>query len=313
MDLRILEMYQTVCEFSSISKASQQLFLSRQALTEVMNKLELEIGVTLLTRSHNGIKLTEEGRFLFLKSRKLLAEWGSILEEIKDIAAPQRQLRIGSTLALMSDELICGIIALGDDVNAEIVLLDKNTDDCITLVEKGDLDAAYSGGDPANPQLELVPIASPFHETYVAMSPKNRLAGVPRLRKNDLKTEIMLLPDERTYRNQCIIDYARSIEMRLRLVPSIHSVQKSLVKLDEGLLFIPGNAVPQFVQDSSIIAKPLSEFPHLLNQSLMYNRNISEEKKEICYRIARYLEDSCAGSGLEFSPDGTVRAADLSV
>lgn len=64
VDVRSLELFLAVSEKQSISKAAQENYVSRQALTEAMNRLEDELAVQLFVRSHQGVTLTPEGRFL---------------------------------------------------------------------------------------------------------------------------------------------------------------------------------------------------------------------------------------------------------
>ena len=64
VDVRSLELFLAVSEKQSISKAAQENYVSRQALTEAMNRLEDELDVQLFVRSHQGVTLTPEARFL---------------------------------------------------------------------------------------------------------------------------------------------------------------------------------------------------------------------------------------------------------
>lgn len=64
VDVRSLELFLAVSEKQSISKAAQENYVSRQALTEAMNRLEDELDVQLFVRSHQGVTLTPEGRLL---------------------------------------------------------------------------------------------------------------------------------------------------------------------------------------------------------------------------------------------------------
>ena len=59
--------YRQVCHFlqasedSSLSAAAEHLYLSEQALSKSISKLEQELGVQLFTRHNKGITLTEFG------------------------------------------------------------------------------------------------------------------------------------------------------------------------------------------------------------------------------------------------------------
>ena len=49
-------------KYGTLSKVSEELFISQPALSRSMNKLEKEIGVTIFTRSKNKIELNDNGK-----------------------------------------------------------------------------------------------------------------------------------------------------------------------------------------------------------------------------------------------------------
>ena len=57
-----LRYFLEVATSRSISTAAQNLFISQQALSTSLRKIEAELGLTLVVRSKTGIVLTEDGR-----------------------------------------------------------------------------------------------------------------------------------------------------------------------------------------------------------------------------------------------------------
>lgn len=55
----------------SISKAADELYISRSALTQQMKQLETELGFTIFKRDHTGACLTEEGSYLIEEMQKM--------------------------------------------------------------------------------------------------------------------------------------------------------------------------------------------------------------------------------------------------
>ena len=65
MDTLSLEYYIRVCELKNISKAAKSLFISQQALSKTIYRLENEFNSKFFVRSRAGVELTEAGhRFL---------------------------------------------------------------------------------------------------------------------------------------------------------------------------------------------------------------------------------------------------------
>ena len=72
MELRHLRYFVAVAEELSFTKVAQNLRLAQPSLTRQVRNLEDEIGVLLLDRSNNRVKLTDEGRRFLFDSKKLL-------------------------------------------------------------------------------------------------------------------------------------------------------------------------------------------------------------------------------------------------
>ena len=70
-----------VYECGSINKAAQHLNMSQPNLSVCIKNLENELGYTIFERSHNGMRLTGEGR-MFLKSAEVILHEMKVINEI---------------------------------------------------------------------------------------------------------------------------------------------------------------------------------------------------------------------------------------
>lgn len=96
MDDKKLRALLTAVQCGSFGKATAQLGYTQSAMTHLVNKLEAELGCTLLVRSSHGVRLSEEGEHLLPYIQNYLAASDALREE----AAAQgeqysRILRIG--------------------------------------------------------------------------------------------------------------------------------------------------------------------------------------------------------------------------
>ena len=64
MDDKRLRALLTAVQCGSFGKATAQLGYTQSAMTHMVNKLEAELGCTLLARSSHGVRLSEEGEHL---------------------------------------------------------------------------------------------------------------------------------------------------------------------------------------------------------------------------------------------------------
>lgn len=86
----------TAVECGSLSKAAAQLGYTQSAMTHLVNKLEAEVGCTLLERDSQGIRLTDAGKQLLPYIQNVICACDTLLQEAAEQNDPRtRTLRIG--------------------------------------------------------------------------------------------------------------------------------------------------------------------------------------------------------------------------
>lgn len=102
MDHKQLRFFRKICEEKSINRAAQKLFISQQALSKSIAKLEKEVGVPLLVRTPEGVRLTVAGQLLEQRAGLYLEEHDDILRQLR---ATQEgpHLRIGCFMGLLQE------------------------------------------------------------------------------------------------------------------------------------------------------------------------------------------------------------------
>ncbi len=71
-NLRHLRAFQQVARCGSVSRASEQVFLSQPAITQALSKLETSLGTRLFLRKSTGMFLTEAGSTLLVRVERAL-------------------------------------------------------------------------------------------------------------------------------------------------------------------------------------------------------------------------------------------------
>ncbi len=97
-----LEYMMAVCKYGSISKAADELLVSRPAVSRTVKDLEQEFGIELFRRTTSGVALTEAGIVFYdkcMKIEKMVAELRTEMEAIKDAYSAENDhwLNIGLT------------------------------------------------------------------------------------------------------------------------------------------------------------------------------------------------------------------------
>ncbi|MGQ0735135.1 MAG: LysR family transcriptional regulator [Acidobacteriota bacterium] len=102
MDLFQLEAFVAVVREGSFSKAAERLYRTQPAVSQIIRRLEGEVGQALFDRSSRRGVLTDAGRVLFEHAERLINFKHQALAAVDDV----RHLRSGQ-LVIASNELTC--------------------------------------------------------------------------------------------------------------------------------------------------------------------------------------------------------------
>lgn len=84
----------TAVECGSFSKAAAQLGYTQSAMTHLVNKLEAEVGCTLLERDSQGIRLTDAGKQLLPYIQNVICACDTLLQEAAEQNDPRTAHRL---------------------------------------------------------------------------------------------------------------------------------------------------------------------------------------------------------------------------
>ena len=93
-----LDSFIKVRETGSISKAAEELFLSASAVTQQMNALENNLGVSLMRRTTHGVELTEAGEYLYREALMIREKDRELRRELIRLQTKERpSVRVGDS------------------------------------------------------------------------------------------------------------------------------------------------------------------------------------------------------------------------
>jgi DNA-binding transcriptional LysR family regulator len=144
MELRHLRYFVAVAEELHFRRAAERLHVAQPAVSEQVRKLEEELGVRLLDRTHRSVSLTEAGSVMLEESRRILR-----LADVAQMAArnardrPTARLRIGYVTATMPASVPRGLQRLAaSSPRLEATLEHGTSFELIDAVRAERLDAA---------------------------------------------------------------------------------------------------------------------------------------------------------------------------
>jgi DNA-binding transcriptional LysR family regulator len=117
--LRHLRMFESVARLESLSRAAAEVNRSQPAITQALNKLEDSLGVNVIDRHHSGSYLTDCGRILLLRTRRLFAQFEQALKEPLIGATVSDKARLRSILGKITTNHTRCLIATADSGSIE--------------------------------------------------------------------------------------------------------------------------------------------------------------------------------------------------
>lgn len=182
MELRQLEAFVAVARELHFGRAAEKLHIAQPTLSELIRRLEREVGAGLLTRTTRRVALTQAGVELFGRAV-------SILDDVEGAAAAVRRLADGDTgtvrlgitppaAPLLTPHLTQALHRAAPEV--ELSVRRMWLPDLQQAIGEGALDVAITCGPVTNPPgiLSEVFCAEP---AVVGLRESHRLAGSPAL------------------------------------------------------------------------------------------------------------------------------------
>lgn len=92
MELRQMEYFIAVCDYGGVTLAAEALFLTPQALSKSIRRLEEELGCPLFVRGKSGLTLTPFGEKALEEMRRLVGEYQNVKQRLRQVAAQENGL-----------------------------------------------------------------------------------------------------------------------------------------------------------------------------------------------------------------------------
>lgn len=183
-----LQSFVMVCEEKSISEAAEKLYVSKQALSTAIRRLEEEVNAALFVRSRRGMELTMEGEVLYAKATKMLELWEGTKREIIEVREVKgTRLDVGfsmMSIAYWNKELEERFFRENPSTNLSV-----ENDISVNLREKlnqREIDVMITGTKTEEPE-HYTRILLRKHDAYLIMNENDPLASVERITPLDLQ------------------------------------------------------------------------------------------------------------------------------
>jgi LysR family hydrogen peroxide-inducible transcriptional activator len=207
LNLRDLKYLLALADHKHFGRAAAASFVSQPTLSTQIKKLEDELGVALVERAPRRVMLTPVGREIAERARKVIAEVDQMAEIARRSQDPEAgTVRLGLFPTLGPYLLPHVVPSLRQRFpRLELLLVEEKTDQILTRLRDGRLDAGLLALPIHDDQLHVEPL---FDEPFLLAVPQQHpMAGQDSLDLHELDDQHLLLLEE----GHCLRDQALDV------------------------------------------------------------------------------------------------------
>ncbi len=260
-DLNLYAIFYLVAKKGSITKASEELFISQPAVTQAIHTLEDNIGATLFIRTKKGVTLTEEAKILFqyIETGLTYIQNGeNKFKELKNIEIGN--LKIGASATVTEHVLLKNLDRYHEKYpHISISITNHLTEELIKLLRDGSVDLLVLNLPMKEKKdLDIIPFLE-VHDAFMVGKKKKELLKETDLA--NLQQEDFIFQKNPSNTRQYLDDYLK--KKKLSLVPkydivSFHLV-KEMTKMGFGIGYITKEFAQEELANQELFPIPLKE------------------------------------------------------
>lgn len=224
MDIKTLYYFSIVAEELNITKAAKILNMSQPPLSNQMKNLEDELGTPLFIRGKRHLILTEEGKYLYTKSKDILGLVDKTKSDIHNMTTGLRgKISIGLVEGMAPDIAATWISESMDKYpNIHFRVIDGNTDELIEKLRSGLISLAVISAPYDETILNSVKVGE--EKMMIFINKDHPLAIKSSLSIEDIKNENIIVPGRKS-----------QIDLIKRWFRKVHSEPNIVCEMDNYL------------------------------------------------------------------------------
>jgi DNA-binding transcriptional LysR family regulator len=190
LDLAQVRAFVATAEELHFGRAATRLFLSQQALSKRIARLEDELGVQLFVRGNHAVELTEAGHRFLPPARQFLADGDRAVAAARNTSRP---LRVDVWGHLYGPMRTVGQVIAGTPELSTEVGLSRDLPATVTALMHGEIDAGFGRVHSLASELLSTRLAR-VEPVDAVLSAGHPLARQPEARPADLRDSILWCP-----------------------------------------------------------------------------------------------------------------------
>ncbi|WP_288646583.1 LysR family transcriptional regulator [uncultured Lactobacillus sp.] len=294
MDLKHLQIFVNLAETLNYSKTAQNLHISQPAISQIIVKMEQELGVKLFIRNKHSVNLTKNGRIFYQNIKVMLNTYNKTVQQTREAYNRERSnLTIGITDTPLERYLLPKLIGNFHKTNPDIKIFLESYDH-IQLkrhLQQHNNDLIFTTQDDIsdNDNITFYPL---LHGQFNLLIPRtcSNLVDKQQIKFNDLQNQTFILMDN----NWCPPQQLQ-IQEKIRKTVSnldityVNNVEVAFTMVQAGLGI---TIMPNFIAGN--ILKNALSIPLVNSVQLTYGiALLNSSENDIASAFAKYAMDYC--------------------
>jgi DNA-binding transcriptional LysR family regulator len=174
MDLLQLKYFQTVARLEHMTQAARHLSIAQPSLSQMIARLEEELGVSLFDRQGRHLRLNQFGKAFLWHVERMLGELEEAKQEIADMAGTERGC---IALAIVIPHILPDLLHtfLSDYPHVSFRLFHQHSSQTVLQqLEQGEIDLGITSPPIEQPNIDWIPLMR--DEIYLMVPPEHPLA-----------------------------------------------------------------------------------------------------------------------------------------
>ncbi|HSR50512.1 MAG TPA: LysR family transcriptional regulator [Acidobacteriota bacterium] len=293
MDYQALQVFLTVVEEGSFSRASERLLRTQPAVSLAVRRLEEELGETLIDRSSRDLLLTDAGRTVLdyaKRARTVERDMNNALTELRDLSAGRLTIGANESSTLYLLQHLSRFRKLYPKVRIQVLRCQSSRIPDMLL--GGELELGVISYRP--PQKQVVSqVIFTDHLSFIC-SPRHRLASHKEVSIQELGMETFIAHNVVSPYRRMVIQKFQEKRVPLNMdieMPTVESIHK-LIQRDEGVSFLPRMCVEHEIKQGTLREVGIKEIQVEREIRLVYpkKRTLSRASKAFLDLLSKDAE-----------------------